>query len=144
MIKFKVERPIEWQKDTYTIGKFYIDYGNGWEYFCNTLEDTVRDLNHDGINEVKIWGKTAIPFGTYKITWAMSPTYKKLMPLLWGVKGFSGVLIHIGNKPEDTLGCILVGENKVKGQLINSTITFNKLYQIMLDSKQQEFTIEIV
>jgi hypothetical protein len=138
MIKFKVERPKEWQKSTYTIGKFYIDYGEGWTYFCNTLEDTVRPEGE------KVWGETAIPFGTYKITWAMSPTYKKLMPLLWGVKGFSGVLIHIGNKPEDTLGCILVGENKIKGQLINSTITFNKLYKIMQDSKQEEFTIEII
>jgi hypothetical protein len=138
MIRFKVERPKEWQKPTYTIGKFYIDYGEGWIYFCNTLEDTVRPEGE------KVWGETAIPFGTYKVTWAYSPSFKKQMPLLWGVTGFKGVLIHIGNKPEDTLGCILVGENKIKGQLINSTITFNKLYKIMQDSKQEEFTIEIV
>ena len=144
MIKFKLERPKAWQKEKYTIGNFYIDYGNGYQYFCNTLEDTVRDLNHDGTNEVKIYGETAIPFGTYKITWAYSPKFKKLMPLLWGVNDYKGVLIHIGNKPEDTLGCILVGENKVKGGLINSTITFDKLYKIMQDSKQDEFIIEIV
>ena len=48
---------------TYTIGKLYID----GEYFCDTLEDTVRDLNKDGENEQKIRGKTSIPYGTYRI-----------------------------------------------------------------------------
>jgi len=138
VIKFKLERPKEWQKPTYTIGKFYIDYGDGWTYFSNSLEDTVRPEGE------KIWGETAIPFGTYKIIWAYSPKFKMQMPLLVDVPGFKGVLIHIGNTKVDTEGCILLGENKVKGMIINSTITFNKLYKIMQDSKQEEFTIEIV
>lgn len=144
MIKLKLDR--KWIRESYTIGDLYIDYGDdkGYQWFSNTLEDTVRDLNHDGINEIKIWGKTAIPYGTYKVTWAYSPTFKKQMPLLWNVNGYVGILIHPGNTPEDTLGCILVGLNKIKGQLVDSTITFNKLYKIMKDSKQEEFTIEIV
>ena len=54
-------------KPTYTIGKLYIDD----KYFCDTLEDTVRDLNKNGKfdnGEEKIKGKTAIPYGTYEIT----------------------------------------------------------------------------
>jgi hypothetical protein len=58
------------------------------------------------------------------------------------VKGYEGVLIHIGNRPEDTEGCILVGENKVKGQVINSTETFKRLYELM--KKAYSITIEII
>lgn len=145
-MKFKVVRPKEWQKETYTIGNFYIDYedGKGYQFFCNTLEDVVRDKNHDGVNEEKIYGETAIPFGSYKIIWAYSPTFKINMPLLLNVPGFTGVLIHSGTTNIDTKGCILVGENKVKGMLINSRITFNKLYKLMLNSNQDSFIIEIV
>ena len=54
-------------RQTYTIGKLYIDDA----YFCDTLEDTVRDTNKSGKfdnGEQKIKGKTAIPYGTYEIT----------------------------------------------------------------------------
>jgi len=43
------------------------------------------------------------------------------------------VLIHIGNTPEDTAGCILVGQNKVVGKVINSTETFRKFYNKIKD-----------
>lgn len=116
---------------TYTIGKLYI---NG-EYFCDTLENTVRDLNNDGDledpGEKKIYGETAIPKGVYKIILAMSPRFKRILPVLLNVKYFTGILIHRGNYPKDTHGCILVGENKIKGGLINSTIYEIKLVKLM-------------
>lgn len=126
---------------TYTIGKMYID-GN---YVCDTLEDTDRGLTqHMPLNEIqakKVYGKTAIPAGTYQISldavsakfkdrvWAKP--YNGKLPRLLDVPGYEGVLIHVGNKAEDTLGCILVGENKVKGQVINSTNTFHKIMQLL-------------
>lgn len=106
--------------DTYTIGHMYI---NG-VYFCDTLEDPVRDTNKNGVfdnGEKKIAGDTAIPYGTYPVTVNVSPKFKRELPRLSGVAEFEGVLIHKGNTAKDTAGCILVGENKVKGKVINST-----------------------
>ena len=129
----------------YTIGKLYV---NG-VYECDTLEDTDRGLNEtqslQEIQSKKVYGQTAIPYGTYKIDMdTVSPKFKDRswakfcggkLPRLIDVKGYEGVLIHVGNKAEDTLGCILVGENKIKGQVISSTATFQELYSVMLKAK---------
>ena len=83
--------------------------------FCHTLEDVVRDLGPRG--EGKVYGKTAIPPGTYKVVLNESPRFKKILPRLLGVPGFDGILMHKGNGPEDTLGCILVGDRVVGGRI---------------------------
>lgn len=106
--------------DTYTIGTLSIDGVR----FCDTLEDRNRDLNRNGRfdnGEKKVYGETCIPFGTYDVIVTMSPRFKRELPRLLNVPSFDGVLIHRGNTPEDTAGCVLVGENKVKGRVINST-----------------------
>lgn len=141
--------------DKYTIGKLYV---NGI-YECDTLEDTDRGLTQDmplsNIQSKKLYGETAIPTGTYKIDMnTVSPKFKDRswakfcggkLPRLIDVPGYSGVLIHVGNKPVDTLGCILVGDNKIKGQVINSTSTFQELYSLMLKAKVagEEITVTI-
>lgn len=101
------------KKPGYTIGKMFVD----GLYFCDTLEDEVRNLEV----EDKIPGNTAIPEGRYKVIVNVSPKFKRELPRLVDVPGFSGILIHRGNTSEDTSGCILVGENKQKGRVINST-----------------------
>ena len=130
------------KKSTYTIGKLYL---NG-VYFCDTLEDTdrrlVQGMHLQKIKDRKIKGATAIPKGKYKVTMnVVSPRFSKRatyqfcqgkLPRLLNVDGYEGVLIHIGNTAKDTEGCILVGQNKVVGQVINSTVTFQKLYAEML------------
>ena len=126
---------------TYTIGKLYID----GEYFCDTLEDKDRGLT-DGmpvseISKIKIKKETAIPTGTYKVTITYSNRFKKNMPLINDVKGFEGIRIHNGNNSQDTEGCVLVGFNKVKGNVINSRDTYNKLFSIL--SKSNNITITI-
>ena len=141
------------KKADYTIGDLYID----GKWFCNTLEDTDRHLNETTpiqqiINE-KICGETAIPTGTYEITLDVeSPKYSKVekfkpikgrMPRLLRVPGFDGILIHTGNTNKDTQGCILVGKNKLKGRLNESTDTFFKLYDI-LKKAEDEITITII
>lgn len=136
----------------YCIGKLYV---NG-KYFCDTLEDTDRGLKQsmklEEVLKIKVKGKTAIPTGTYKITldvvsqkFSKKNVYKFCkgkLPRLVDVLGYLGVLMHIGNKPEDTDGCVLVGENKVKGQVINSTATFIRLYEVLAKAKE-DITIKV-
>lgn len=93
----------------YTIGKLYID----GQYFCDTLEDTVRVGK-------KIAGQTAIPAGEYKVAKTYSPRFKKILPEIQNVPNFTGVRIHAGNTAKDTDGCVLLGLNKVKGSVLNS------------------------
>jgi hypothetical protein len=57
------------------------------------------------------------------------------VPRILNVKGFDGVLIHVGNTALDSSGCLLVGENKRVGEVINSRETFKKLYKELLKDK---------
>lgn len=129
-------------RSDYTIGKMYVNDA----YFCDTLEDTNRDLNKNGRfdnGETKVCGRTCIPFGHYTVDLTMSAHFKRVLPILVGVPDFAGVRIHRGNEPSDTLGCILVGENKIKGKVINSTPYEEKLVQMMKAAKGRGETISI-
>lgn len=114
----KVER--KWKKDTYTIGRVYID----GIFFSNSLEDVDRGLDdsmsEEEIKAKKVYGKTAIPTGRYEVIYTYSPKFRKHLPRLQNVKGFVGILIHALNKPEETEGCIGVGLNSIKGMITNS------------------------
>ena len=130
-------------RSTYTIGRLYID-GN---YFCDTLEDAVRDLNKNGKfdnGEKKVYAKTAIPYGTYEIKWTYSPRFKKYTPQLINVPSFEGIRIHAGNTSADTEGCLILGENKQVGKVLNSRATINKFYPIIKKAcSKGKVTIEI-
>lgn len=130
-------------RSTYTIGRLYVD-GN---YFCDTLEDTVRDLNKNGKfdnGEKKVYAKTAIPYGTYEIKWTYSPRFKKYTPQLMNVPSFAGIRIHAGSTPADTAGCLLLGENKKVGMVLNSRATINKFYPLIKEAcSNGKVTIEI-
>lgn len=74
---------------------------------CYTLEDPVRDLKTDGSG--KVYGKTAIPAGRYRIIIDFSQKFQKDMVHVLDVPFFTGIRIHSLNTAEDTLGCIGVG-----------------------------------
>lgn len=95
-MKIELERFIIGKEST--IGSLSID----GEFFCWALEDMVR-------TGPKVYGKTAIPTGTYPVIVNLSPRLKKRYPRLLQVPGFDGILIHGGNDAGDTSGCILVG-----------------------------------
>lgn len=126
------------RKEKYTIGKMYID----GQYVCDTLEDTDRGLKKsmslEEIKQKKVYGQTAIPEGKYQIIWSYSNKFKKNLPLLLNVPGYEGIRIHSGNTDVDTYGCILLGQNKVVGKVINSIATCNKVLPLIQKACEKE------
>lgn len=136
------------KKEDYTIGKLSID----GKYVCDTLEDKDRGLTSSmsvaQICGMKVHGQTAIPTGRYLVDMkTISPRFGSKtqykfcggrLPRLSSVSGYSGVLIHCGNTAKDTEGCILVGENKKVGMVMNSVVTLrDKLYPLMKASEDK-------
>jgi hypothetical protein len=136
------------KRETYTIGHLYMkDKQNGeWVRIADTIEDKDRGLDQSmteaNITAIKVKHKTAIPTGKYEIdmttvsgTFAKKQLYKDFcggkVPRLKYVKGFSGILIHSGTDQDSSSGCIIVGENKVVGKVINSWATFKRIYMLM-------------
>lgn len=111
------------KKPAYTIGKLYIAKADGeaGEYLCDTLEPTWRDYAHGGH---KVKGRSAIPEGRYNVVITKSPKFRAWLPQLVGDREFNakwqGIRIHAGNSERDTEGCILPGENKIPGRVVNS------------------------
>lgn len=132
------------RKDGYTIGRLFINN----EYFCDTLEDTDRGLKDTmQVNEIlakKVKAETAIPTGKYDVILTFSPRFKRVLPLLLNVKGYEGVRAHAGNTNKDTEGCLLVGENKAKGQVINSRATLEKLMSVLLECEKRKEKVTIL
>lgn len=151
MIYLRLTR--KYKGPNYTIGSLYIDN----KYFCDTLEDVDRGLDYkmtlSEIKSKKIQDQTAIPTGVFKVSlheislrfknrpWAIK--YDGKIPRLIDVPGFDGVLIHPGNTSNDTSGCILVGQNKIKGKVVNSVSTFDKLMnELLKDNDNIVLTID--
>jgi hypothetical protein len=89
---------------------------------CSTLENVSK----------------SIPAGTYKLEMTYSPKFKRNMPEILNVPNRIGVRIHIGNFPQDSDGCILVGEKEegTDDLVIKSKITFEKILPILETEKE--------
>jgi len=134
------------KRKTYTIGRLYIrrqvmdEYLPGTEddYFCDTLEPTWRDYANGAY---KVKGRSAIPEGRYAVVISFSPKFKQWLPILLGGEEFNrkwqGIRIHAGNTSEDTEGCILVGKNKMVGQVVDSRIWLHRLKQKIVEAKDR-------
>jgi hypothetical protein len=125
----------KWYTNRSTIGKLFI----GSDFECFILEDPVRRDPDPSTpaNEAKIPGKTAIPAGKYKIQITYSPRFKRLLPILVDVPGYSGVRIHPGNTAEDTEGCLLPGTWYLVDKVANSRTAFNALYLKLDDARKR-------
>ena len=114
-------------------------------YVCDTLEPHAIDWS----KEKKAHGKTAIPCGEYEIEFAFSKKFHQDMMFLKDVPHFEGVMIHWGNLPKDTRGCILVVHNPIAGgeiapKLNSSRIKYNLLWKIILAARKKNENVKII
>ena len=114
--------------DTSTCGRLYLPDGT---IFCDTLEDTDRDPDQTGEVANKVWGKTAIPYGIYPMSFRHSPRFNRRLIGLDDVKGFAGILIHEGNVTENTHGCILLGKYRDSHYITDSKSTVAEFEKVV-------------
>ena len=139
----------------YCISHVYID----GKYSHDTIEDYDRGLlqtmTKEQVARLKVYGKTAIPTGTYTLrmdvpstTFGRKAYYHDLcvwtkpngtklhgcVPRFDPVVGFSGVLMHTGNTEDDSLGCVIVGRNTQVGRVTDSRATFSRIYPHLLSA----------
>ena len=140
------------KKRGYTIGKLSLTpdpspkgEGGQEEAFCDTLEPPCLEWKTTMSMEAVLRSEKkceslkpfAIPEGRYAVVISYSPKFKQWLPILLGVPVFKGIRIHAGNTVQDTAGCILVGENKVKGKVYNSRLWLNRLKEKIVEAKDK-------
>lgn len=128
---------------TYTIGRLSINS----IYMCDTLEDCDRHLAQHmplaTLKTLKVRAHTAIPTGTYRVAWTYSPKFGTHLPELLAVPAFSGIRIHSGNTADDTQGCIILGENKSKGKVLNSRATCARVLPLIEKAIKNNETVTV-
>lgn len=113
------------------------------EFQCFTLEPAFREVPNKPVGYWKVPGKTAIPTGTYAVEVSYSARDGYYSPILDNVPGFLGVRIHIGNFPQDTEGCILVGTQMGDNEVLNSKAAFAALMAKVQAAQQNHEPIQI-
>lgn len=131
-----------YKKATYTVGRFFID----GERICETIEKKDRgltqDMKEEDIRRRKVYGQTAIPTGRYVVGFTYSPKFSQCsyakgggkIPLVYGVKGFNSIRFHAGTTARDSEGCVILGENKAVGMVLNSAKTCEKVFARMYEA----------
>lgn len=117
-------------KESYTPGVLYA----GGLRFCFTCEDEDRELEKAGV-ERKVYGRTAIPRGRYRVEVSWSNRFGKLLPAVLDVPGFSGIRFHGGNRAEDSLGCVLVGKVRTADGIAQCPDIVQRLTAMILDAE---------
>jgi hypothetical protein len=113
------------------------------------LEDVDRGLDSSmGLDELrakKIKNETAIPYGRYPVVMLWSNHFQQKMPHLLKVPAFDSIMIHWGNKPDDTEGCLLIGTKENHDFIEGSIVAFNAFLPQLLGAfdRGEEVWIEI-
>jgi len=126
-----------------TEGNLYI---NG-KWFCNTIEDVVRAKPGEWKASLKVYAKTAIPYGIYPVLVTWSNRFKRMLTGVFNVPDFSGIRIHNGTSELSSAGCIIVSykDDDENNRLINDKGAMNDLVDIISKVQQTEkVTLKIV
>lgn len=110
--------------DGCTRGCLFVD----GHFQCFTLEDAIREEAGQPVSAWKVQNATAIPAGRYRMDITFSGRFRRLLPLLLDVPGFSGIRLHTGNTTADTEGCILVGRTRGDSRIGESRLAFEDLF----------------
>lgn len=126
--------------EAFTPGRMYV---NGL-HFGFTCEDEDRHLETVGIKE-KIYGRTAISRGTYPLEVTFSQRFQRELPYVAGVLGFEGIRIHGGNRAEDSLGCILLGQVRTATGIAQCAATVQRIIAMITacEERNERVTLEV-
>jgi len=121
------------------------------KWFCHTIEDKVRAAPGKWKKELKVYAKTAIPYGRYPVLVTWSERFKRQLTGIFNVPDFSGIRIHNGVNEKSSAGCVIVsyinddGPNGIKNALINDPKAMNDLCKLVQKAQLTEkIYIEIV
>jgi len=129
IMKYEVLR-ISSGKDA-TSGLLFEISQNKRTFLAYTLEDEQRD--------VKVWGETRIPAGTYKLELRTEGgfhnrylnkygnTFHKGMIHVQDVPGFEYILWHTGNTDEHTAGCLILGNTQTNNRIAKDGFVGNSV-----------------
>ena len=120
-----------------TEGNMYIQQpDNSWKWFCHVIEDKVMAAPGAWKASAKIYGKTAIPYGRYKVLSTWSGRFKRLLTGIFGVPDFEGIRIHNGTSELSSHGCPIVSYKAGAGTLVNDRGAMNDLNTLVLDRQK--------
>jgi len=138
----KLKMEVVFQEGESTISTLYSEDGT---MICYILEDKVREISSRPVQDWKIPGKTAIPAGTYRLSWSYSNRFKRFTWELVGVAGFTGIRIHPGNSEVDTEGCLLPGTSvsQDKTKVLESRKALLKLEKYLSNFEGEDIYLEI-
>jgi hypothetical protein len=138
-MQLKLERKIF--NENSTEGNLYV---NG-KWFCHVIEDKVRAEPGQWKPELKVYAKTAIPYGTYPVRVTWSNRFKRKLTGIFNVPDFEGIRIHNGTTERSSAGCPIISYKAVKGSVINDKAAMNDLCNMVEKVQDTEkVTIEIV
>ena len=111
-----------------------------------TTFSTDRVLGVMSVNRIPLYNTlepaNCIPAGTYEVRLTWSPRFKRWLPEVMNVPGRTGIRIHAGNYPQNTKGCILVGE-LFSDYIINSVQALNDLLLRFRNHEKEKHIIRI-
>jgi hypothetical protein len=107
-------------------------YVNG-KWFCHTIEDAVRAKPGKWTSKLKIYGKTAIPYGRYQVLVTWSGRFKRMLTGVFGVPDFEGIRIHNGTSELSSAGCVIVSyqADAAGRKLFNNVAAMNDLCKLV-------------